>query len=154
MRVFRLFLIGSSLVCLLVLGGAVMAQEEGATEPTAQSLADLVREGWNTDDAALLEQTYAPDAVHRSIYNDGVFEADGRDAIIAVAMNSATVTPVAPLVELDAPAGSLHWVTFGDVIASRFAGKGSVCNFWAQDGMITRHDCLVPMDCPVGMCTP
>lgn len=141
-------------MCLLVAGGAVMAQDEAATEPTAQALADMVNAGWNDDDVALLEQIYAPDAAHRATYFDGVYEASGRDAVISVATNRATVTPVAPIVELEAPAGALHWVSFGDISAPGYSAKGTVCSFWAQDGKIVHHDCLISMDCPVGMCTP
>ena len=119
-----------------------------------RGLDDMVVEAWNGKDAAMLEQVYAPDAIHRAVYFDGVHEWVGREAVIEDAMLAVTVTSLGPIMELDAPDGELHWVSAGDVVTPSLAGMGTVCNLWARDGQVVRHDCLLSMDCPVGMCTP
>ena len=155
MRTHRLSLVGMTIVALIVaFSGTVFAQDNEAGDMTAQALNDMGTEAWTGNDPATLEALYAPDAVHKAVYFDGVYEAEGRDAVIATAMGPATITPLGPVIELDAPEGQLHWVGVADVVGPGFEGTGTVCSFWAQDGQIVRHDCLLSMDCPVGMCTP
>jgi hypothetical protein len=155
MRTLWLSLVGLTIVALLVgFSGTVIAQDEEAGGITAQALTDMTMEAWTDSDTTMLEEVYAPDAVHRAVYFDGVYEAVGRDAIIAEAMGPETVTSLGPIMELDAPEGQFHWVAVADVVGPGFSGTGTVCNLWAQDGQIVRHDCLLSMDCPVGMCTP
>jgi hypothetical protein len=62
----------------------------------------------NNDDVALLEETYAPDAVHKVVYLDGTVVADGRPAIIDSALGNLTISLIAPVIEIDAPDGELH----------------------------------------------
>ena len=153
MRTLRDSLVGMSMAALLVgAGSAVIAQDDEAGGITAQALDDMVVEAWNGKDAAMLEQVYAPDAIHRAVYFDGVHEWVGREAVIEDAMLAVTVTSLGPIMELDAPHGELHWVSAADVVTPSLAGTGTVCNLWARDGQIVRHDCLLSMDCPVGMC--
>ena len=148
-------MVGMTIVALLVgFSGTVIAQDEEAGGMTAQTLNDMSIEAWTGNDTAMLGEVYAPDAVHRAIYFDGFNEAVGRDAIIAAAMGPEAVTSLGPIMELDAPEGQLHWVAVADVVGPAFTGTGTVCNLWAQDGQIVRHDCLLSMDCPVGTCTP
>jgi hypothetical protein len=41
-------------------------------------------------------------------------------------------------VDLSAPDDQIRWADFSHV------GSGSLCLFWAKDGLIARHDCIVP----------
>jgi hypothetical protein len=148
-------LLGTSIAALLVgFGGTVIAQDDEAGGMTAQALNGMLAEAWTGNDTAMLEQLYAPEAAHKAVYFDGIHESVGRDAIIDEATGPATITPLGPVMELDVPEGQLHWVNVADVVGPGFPGMGTVCNFWAQDGQIVRHDCLLSMDCPVGYCMP
>jgi hypothetical protein len=152
MRTLRLSLVGTFILALLGgSGSAAMAQDDVAT---ALMLEDKVTEAWNNDDVALLEEVYAPDATHKAVYFDGTWEAVGRPAIIDTAMGSLSISPIAPVIEVEAPDGELHWVQVVDVVSPTFPGEGTVCSFWARDGQIVRHDCLLPMNCIPGVCTP
>jgi hypothetical protein len=154
MRTLRLSLIGTVILGLLVgVGGAVMAQaEEDADQMTAQMLNDMLTEAWNNDDVALLEEVYAPDAVQNAVYFDGTAVTDGRPAITDLALGSLSISPIAPVIEMEAPDGELHWVRLVDVTTPTFRGEGTVCSFWARDGQVVRHDCLLPLNCPYGVC--
>ena len=127
----------------------------GSPSPmTAQMLEDMSTEGWNNDDFALLEEVYAPDAVHTVLYFDGRSIVEGRALVIGVAMSNMTVTAIAPILELEAPDGELHWAGFYDLSSPSLSLKGVVCNLWARDDQIVRHDCMLPMGCLSGVCTP
>jgi hypothetical protein len=130
------------------------AATESPSPMTAQMLEDLSTEGWNDDDLASLEEAYAPDAVHTVVYLDGTSIADGRAAIIDEAMDPLTVTAIAPIVELEAPDGELHWADFVDLYGPGISVKGVVCSYWARDDQIVRHTCILPMRCAFGLCTP
>jgi hypothetical protein len=130
------------------------AVTESPSPMTAQMLEDMSIEGWNFDDVALLEEVYAPDAVHTGVYFDGMEIVDGRAAVINTAMRPMTVTAIAPIVELEAPDGELHWADFTDLSMARLSVKGVVCVYWARDDQIVRHDCMLPMGCLSGVCTP
>ncbi len=160
------FIAASAIVALFggfLLSGVLMTQQgdqvvpgavtESPSPMTAQMLGDMSVEGWNNNDLALLERAYAPGAVHTGVYFDGMAIADGRDAVIDAAMGPTSVTTIAPIVELEAPDGELHWVAFGNLSGPRTAVGGVVCNFWARDGQIVRHDCMLPMACLSGVCT-
>lgn len=140
-------------VCAVALGlsasmAPVVAQEEaaaldqsGAPEQasiTVDELADLSLRAWIESDRELLEQAYAPDAVHTVTYYDVTTEFEGVDRIASVAMMGLPMNPVGPRMELPAPEGELRWASFVDL-----AG-GSACLFRAIDGRIVRHDCLAP----------
>jgi hypothetical protein len=129
------------------------AATESASPMTAQMLEDMSMEGWNNDDFALLEESYAPDAVHTVLYLDGMSIVEGRAAVIGVAMSTMAVTAIAPIVELEAPDGELHWAGFYDLSSPSLSLKGVVCSLWARDDQIVRHDCILPMGCPGGVCT-
>ena len=156
MRTLRVPLAATVILALFVgVGGAVMAQDEDdAGRITAQMLNDMATDGWNNDDLALLKEAYAPNAVHTGAYFDGMAFADGRAAVIDAAMSTTIVTAIAPIVELEAPDGESRWVSFVDTSSPFLSQKGVVCSFWARDDQIIRHDCLVPMGCLSGTCTP
>lgn len=129
------------------------AATESPPPMTAQMLEDMSLEGWNNDDPALLEEVYAPNAVHTGVFFDGMNVADGRAAVIDTAMREMTVTTIAPIVELEAPDGELHWADFVDLVGPRVIAKGVVCSYWAQDDQIVRQSCVLPMWCISGVCT-
>jgi hypothetical protein len=151
MRTLRLSLAGTFILVLLAgSGSAAMAQDE----LTAQMLNDMATKAWNNDDVALLEEVYAPDAIQRGVYFDGTVPLDGRPAIIDAALGDLTISPLAPVIEMDAPDGELHWIELVDVTNPTFRGEGTVCSFWALDNQVVRQDCLLPMNCIPGTCTP
>jgi len=129
------------------------AATESPSPMTAQMLEDMSLEAWNNDDPALLEEVYAPDAVHTGVFFDGLNIADGRAAVIDTAMRNMSVTPIAPIVELEAPDGELHWADFVDLFGPGVSAKGVVCSYWAQDDQIVRQSCVLPLACYSGVCT-
>ncbi len=42
-------------------------------------------------------------------------------------------------VDLPAPDGEIRWANFSNI------GTGTLCVFWARDGLITRHDCITAL---------
>ncbi|MEA2026796.1 MAG: hypothetical protein U9O18_08890 [Chloroflexota bacterium] len=130
------------------------AATESPSPVTAQMLNDISREGWINDDLALLEEVYAPNAVHTVLYFDGRSIAEGRAAVIDAAMRPMTITETAPIVELAAPEGELRWAAFADLYAPNLFINGAVCVYTARDDQIIRHDCMLPMGCLSGVCTP
>jgi hypothetical protein len=102
----------------------------------------------------LPEEIYAPDAIHKGVYFDSTAVVDGRPAIIDAALGNLSISPIASVIEMDAPDGELHSVQLVDVVSPSFPGERTVCSFWARDGQVVRHDCLVPLNCIPGVCTP
>lgn len=86
-----------------------------------------------------LAEVYAPDAVHTARFLGRSTSYTGPDEIIKVAGMGGKVNPIGDRVDFEAPEGELAWGSVADV-----AG-GSVCIFRAVDGMITRHDCVLPI---------
>jgi hypothetical protein len=86
-----------------------------------------------------LAEVYAPDAVHTARYLNKTRSYTGPEEIIAVAGMGGDVGQVGERVDFEAPEGELAWGQAADI-----AG-GSVCIFRAVDGMITRHDCVLPI---------
>ena len=87
----------------------------------------------------LLDEVYAPDAVHTARYLNKTRSYTGPEEIIAVAGMGGDVGQVGERVDFEAPEGELAWGQAADI-----AG-GSVCIFRAVDVMITRHDCVLPI---------
>jgi len=86
-----------------------------------------------------LAEAYAPDAVHTARYQGRTRSYTGPEEIITVAALGGSVNPIGDRVDFQAPEGELAWASVADV------GGGSVCIYRAVDGMITRHDCLLPV---------
>ena len=87
-----------------------------------------------------LSDVYAPDAVHSARYLNRTWSYDGLEEIHRFAsLGSGRITHLGERVDFEAPEGELAWV---EVVG--IAG-GSVCLFGAVDGMITRHDCVLPI---------
>ena len=103
-----------------------------------EALQTLIVEGWHGDREAL-EQAVSPDIIHRVAYDNHDVTHRGIDAYWSVA-NQGLAPPEAliPNIDLPAPEGELRWAAFADV------GGGTLCTFWAADGQVIRHDCIVP----------
>jgi len=86
-----------------------------------------------------LEAVYAPDAVHTTRSLDTTRTYTGPAEIAKVALLGSSIEPIADLVAFEAPPGELAWAEVDDL-----AG-GTVCLFHAVDGLVTRHDCLLPI---------
>jgi hypothetical protein len=86
-----------------------------------------------------LEAVYAPDAVHMARYLDTTRTYTGPAEIARVALYGGSIEEIGDTVAFEAPPGELAWAGVATV-----AG-GSVCLFHAVDGMVTRHDCVLPI---------
>jgi hypothetical protein len=86
-----------------------------------------------------LAEVYAPEAVHTARYQDRTMTYTGPEEIISVAGLGGSVSTIGERVDFEAPEGELAWASVADV------GGGSVCLFRAVDGMVTRHDCVLPV---------
>jgi len=86
-----------------------------------------------------LAEAYAPDAVHSARYLNTTRTYTGPEGILAVARLGGSIHQIGERVDFEAPEGELAWAQVSDV-----AG-GSVCLFRAVDGLITRHDCVLPI---------
>ena len=87
-----------------------------------------------------LAEVYAPDAVHTARYLNTTRTYTGLEEILRVAgVGSGAFTLIGERVDFEAPEGELAWAE-----VSSIAG-GSVCLYRAVDGMITRHDCVLPV---------
>ena len=86
-----------------------------------------------------LSEAYAPDAVHTARYLNTTKSYAGLEEIHGVASRGGSVRQIGERVDFQAPEGELAWATVAEV-----AG-GSVCLFQAVDGLITRHDCVLPI---------
>lgn len=86
-----------------------------------------------------LGEAYAPEAVHTARYLNTTRSYTGLEQILSVAMRGAGVDQIGERVDFEAPEGELAWAQVVDV-----AG-GSVCLFRAVDGLVTRHDCVLPI---------
>jgi hypothetical protein len=89
-----------------------------------------------------LAEVYAPDAVHSARYLNTTKSYEGLEQILAVARLGHADGPeqIGDRVDFEAPEGELAWAQVVNV-----AG-GSVCLYRAVDGMITRHDCVLPIN--------
>lgn len=87
-----------------------------------------------------LGEVYAPDAVHSARYLNRTQTYAGLEQIHGIASRgSGSITQIGQRVDFEAPEGELAWA---DVV--NVAG-GSVCLYRAVDGLITRHDCVLPI---------
>jgi hypothetical protein len=86
-----------------------------------------------------LAEVYAPDAVHAARYLHTTRRYTGPEEIVSVALYGGTPQQFGERVDFEAPEGELAWAEVVDV-----AG-GSVCLYRAVDGLITRHDCVLPV---------
>jgi hypothetical protein len=86
-----------------------------------------------------LGEVYTADAVHSARYLNMTRQYVGPEEILDVASFPGVINPIGERVDFEAPEGELAWAGVSDV-----AG-GSVCLFHAVDGMVTHHDCVLPV---------
>jgi hypothetical protein len=115
-----------------------LADAEASAEIDA--IMERLSESWGTGSSVeALAEVYAPDAVHRARFLNTTKSYTGPEEIYRVAGYPGAVEPIGERVDFEAPAGELAWAGVSDV-----AG-GSVCLFHAVDGLVTRHDCVLPI---------
>ena len=103
-------------------------------------LAGRLNHSWETGTTVeKLAAVYAPDAVHTARHPGRTASYTGPEEIISVAGMGGSITTIGDRVDFEAPEGELAWASVASI------GGGSVCLFRAVDGMVTRHDCLLPL---------
>ena len=83
-----------------------------------------------------LEPVIAPDVTHHVLSTNQVYTLEGITEYRTVMSLGGTTTLID--VDLPAPEGEVRWANFSRI------GTGTLCVFWARDGLITRHDCVMP----------
>ena len=116
--------------------GLADAEASAAIDEVTERLAASWGSGTTVEQLA---EAYAPDAVHTARYQGRTRSYTGPEEIITVAALGGSVNPIGDRVDFQAPEGELAWASVADV------GGGSVCIFRAVDGMVTRHDCVLPV---------
>ena len=115
--------------------GLADAEASAAIDDLAGRLNDSWGRGTTVEKLAAV---YAPDAVHTARHPGRTATYTGPEEILSVA-GFGSVNPIGDRVDFEAPEGELAWASVADI------GGGSVCLFRAVDGMVTRHDCLLPV---------
>lgn len=109
--------------------------------PEALALWDEIGEdfglGWANADRGMIERTTSPEIVHHVAMDNHAYTLSGIDQYLDI-MGAGAIEELAPPIALPAPEGETRWTDFGSV------GGGTLCTFWARDGLIVRHDCIVP----------
>ncbi len=129
--------------CILPMtsGGGATAMSSVPASDTLETRAAIEEDlgaGWGTADRELIERTVSPDIVHHVAYDNAETTLEGIDAYMSV-MGYGEPEELASALPLPAPEGEHRWTDFSDV------ADGSLCTFWERDGLIVRHDCIVPM---------
>lgn len=130
--------------CVLPLSTGGFRNAVGLADAEATAAIDEVQArlsgSWGPDTSVeRLAEVYAPDAVHTARYLHSTRHYTGPEEILRVARYGGTPVQLGERVDFDAPEGELAWAEVVDV-----AG-GSVCLYRAVDGLITRHDCVLPV---------
>ncbi len=103
-----------------------------------QEIGPTLTEGWAQASLEAIEQTVSPDISHHVAYDNHEYTLEGIREYMSV-MGYGEIVELAPPLALPAPAGEHRWAAFGSI------GGGSLCTFWERDGLIVRHDCVVPI---------
>lgn len=130
--------------CVLPKGVHEFRSAVGLADAEASAQIDAIMErlseSWGSGSSIeALAQVYAPDAVHRARFLNTTKSYTGPEEIYRVAGYPGAVKPIGERVDFEAPEGELAWAGVSDV-----AG-GSVCLFRAVDGLVTHHDCVLPI---------
>jgi len=113
---------------------------DGSNSAAIDELLERLGAAWGADASIEgLAAAYAPDAVHSARFLSTTRSYKGPEEIAQVALRPVAVEQIGPRVEFEAPEGELAWAAVNNL-----AG-GSVCLFRAVDGMVVRHDCVVPI---------
>lgn len=113
---------------------------DGSRSAEIDEVLERLDPSWGPESSLeVLAAVYAPDAVHSARFLNTTRTYEGPEEIMAVASAGGSISQIGPRVEFATPEGELAWAQVSDV-----AG-GTVCLFRAVNGMITRHDCLLPI---------
>ena len=113
---------------------------DGSSSTAIDEIAERLEQAWGSDGSLeALEAVYAPDAVHSARFMNKTKRYEGPGEIARVALRPGSVGQIGQRVEYEAPEGELAWASVATV------GGGAVCLFRARDGMVIRHDCVVPV---------
>lgn len=114
-----------------------MVFPDQAAQAERERLLAAVRGAQEDLDRAALAEVTSPDIEHHVISKNQVYTLTGMDEYWWM-MTTGGPPQLYATVDLPAPAGELRWAHAVSV------GDGALCVFWAKDGVITRHDCIVP----------
>lgn len=118
-------------------GALALGSLPAAAAGSVDELMDLNLRAW-AGEPELLDEVYAPEAVHSATFYDRTNVYTGPAEIEAVAGFGKGIELIGPRIELPARDGEWRWAVFATM------GGGSACLFHAVDGMVTRHDCVLP----------
>lgn len=113
-----------------------LAMPDASTNAEREALASAFYERLPASSPGALEASVSPEVRHHVLSTNQVYTLEGLDEYGSVMSLGRTTNELD--VGLPAPPGELRWANFSHI------GSGSLCVFWASDGHITRHDCIVP----------
>ncbi len=108
-----------------------------STLETWEALKQDVTDSWATVDREAIQRAFSTDIEHHVALDNHQYTLKGVE-LYDDNMGAMEIHEVAPALALPAPAGEARWTDYGSL-----AG-GTLCVFQARDGLITRHDCIVP----------
>ncbi len=119
---------------------AAVGLADAGSSAEIDAIMERLSESWGSGSSVeALAEVYAPDAVHTARFLNTTKSYTGPEEIYRVAGYPGEVRSIGERVDFEAPEGELAWAGVSDV-----AG-GSVCLFHAVDGMVTHHDCVLPI---------
>ena len=123
---------------IMLTAAAVLGLSSVATAAASsiEELNALAVQAWNGE-PELLDEVYAPDAVHTATFYDRTNEYVGPQEIGDVA-GLEVIEEIGPRIDIPAAEGDWRWASFVSL------GGGTACLCRAVDGQITRHDCILP----------
>ena len=113
-----------------------MVAPDSSTSAEREALATAFSTATSARDREAVERVVSADVVHHVLSTNQVYTLEGIDEYSRVMSLGGPLMQIN--VDLPAPVGELRWANFSSV------GDGSLCVFWARDGLITRHDCIMP----------
>jgi len=113
-----------------------MVAPDSSTSAEREALATAISAAISARDREAVERVVSADVVHHVLSTNQMYTLEGIDEYWTV---MSLGVPLAQInVDLPAPEGDLRWANFSSV------GGGALCVFGARDGLIDRHDCIVP----------
>jgi hypothetical protein len=107
-----------------------------AAADSVDELTELNLRAWDGE-TELLAEVYAPEGVHTATFYDRTNEYTGPEEIARVA-GYGGIELIGPRIEIPSAEGEWRWASFASL-----AG-GTACLYHAVDGLMVRHDCLLP----------
>ena len=107
-------------------------EDIAARQVLSSSLLEAMAQG----DVLRLAEIVSPDVVHL-VQSDNQAYTLTNFAEWTQILSSSPIEAIT-IADLHAPEGELRWADFSSV------GGGTLCVFWAREGQVARHDCVVP----------